>query len=66
LIADYDRLKTSTTMSVTEIINELPNLSIEELKIIAKALRETAEDCGYLPEADSLTAHFKSVTVSHP
>jgi hypothetical protein len=37
-------------MSVAEIIDEVPNLSIEELKSVAQALREAAEDLEDLPD----------------
>jgi acyl-CoA reductase-like NAD-dependent aldehyde dehydrogenase len=31
-------------MSVSEIVKEVPNLSLEEMKEVAKALREAMED----------------------
>lgn len=31
-------------MSVTEIVKEVPNLSLEEMKEVARALREAMED----------------------
>jgi hypothetical protein len=31
-------------MSVSEIVNEVPNLSLEEMKEVARALREAMED----------------------
>ena len=37
-------------MSIAEIIKEVPNLSIEELKTVAQALREAAEDLEDLPD----------------
>jgi hypothetical protein len=37
-------------MSVAEIVKEVPNLSIEEMKEVARALREAMEDIQDLPD----------------
>ena len=37
-------------MSVAEIVKEVPNLSLEEMKEVARALREAMEDAGDLSD----------------
>jgi hypothetical protein len=37
-------------MSVAEILKEVPNLSLDELKEVARALREAMEDAEDLPD----------------
>ena len=37
-------LKLSVRMSVAEIVKEVPNLSLDEMKEVARALREAMED----------------------
>ena len=37
-------------MSVAEILKEVPNLSIDEMKEVARALREAMEDIEDLPD----------------
>ena len=37
-------------MSVSEIVKELPNLTLDEMKEVAFALREALEDAGDLPD----------------
>jgi len=37
-------------MSVAEIVKEVPNLSLDEMKEVARALREAVEDVEDLPD----------------
>jgi hypothetical protein len=37
-------------MSVAEIVKEVPNLSFDEMKEVARALREAMEDAEDLPD----------------
>jgi len=37
-------------MSVAEIVKEVPNLSLDEIKEVARALREAMEDYEDLPD----------------
>jgi len=37
-------------MSVAEIVKEVPNLSLDEMKEVARALREAMEDAEDLPD----------------
>jgi hypothetical protein len=37
-------------MSVAEIVNEIPHLSLDEMKEVASALREAMEDAEDLPD----------------
>jgi hypothetical protein len=44
-------------MSVAEIVNEVPNLSLEEMKEVARALREAVEDIEDLPDVLAVLNH---------
>jgi len=37
-------------MSVAEIVNQIPHLSLDEMKEVARALREAMEDAEDLPD----------------
>jgi len=43
-------LKLSDSMSVAEIVKEVPNLSLDEMKEVARALREAMEDSADLAD----------------
>jgi len=44
------RIKIQSCMSIAEIVKEVPNLSLDEMKEVARALREAMEDADDLPD----------------
>ena len=44
------RINLGGCMSVAEIVKEVPNLSLDEMKEVARALREAMEDAEDLPD----------------
>jgi predicted TIM-barrel fold metal-dependent hydrolase len=44
-------------MSVADIVKEVPNLSLDEMKEVARALREAMEDADDLPDVLAVLDH---------